>query len=55
MVPVRDPAALARALLLVARRPFDAAHIAAAGGGSWDDSAAALFDVLREAHRDHAR
>ena len=52
MVPARDPSALAGALRLVAQRPFDAARIAAVSGGSWDDSAAALLEVLHAAHRE---
>jgi teichuronic acid biosynthesis glycosyltransferase TuaC len=55
MVPVGDTEALGRALLLVARRPFDAERIASAGGGSWDDSAAALLAVLQAARRGHVR
>lgn len=55
LVPVRDPAALARALALVAGRPSDGAAIAAACGGSWDDSAAALLSVLETARREHVR
>lgn len=50
MVPARDPAALGAALLEVASRDFDPAMIAARSGGSWDESAAALFSVLSAAH-----
>lgn len=53
MVPVRDSSALARALASVAGRPFDPPGIAAACGGSWDDSAASLLEVLEAAHREH--
>jgi glycosyltransferase involved in cell wall biosynthesis len=52
LVPARDVSALARAILDVASRPFDAQTIAASSGGSWDDSAAALLSVLRAAHRE---
>ena len=52
MVPARDPAALGEALLDVASRDFDPAMIAARSGGSWDESAAALFAVLKAAHGD---
>ena len=52
MVPARDPVALGEALLEVASRQFDPKVIAARSGGSWDESAAALFSVLRAAHGD---
>lgn len=53
MVPARDAAALAGALARVAGRPSDAAKIAAASGGSWEDSAASLLSVLEAARREH--
>lgn len=49
MVPAKDPAALGEALLEIASRNFDAAAITARSGGSWQDSAAALFAVLKSA------
>lgn len=52
MVPARDPVALGEALLDVASRDFDPSTIAARSGGSWDESAAALFAVLKAAHGD---
>jgi teichuronic acid biosynthesis glycosyltransferase TuaC len=53
LVPARSPAELGRALLSAAGTEFDAAYIAAQGGGSWEDSAARLLGVLRAARRDH--
>lgn len=55
MVPPRDAAALARALLRATRRSFDPVRIAAASGGSWEDSAAALLSVLEAARTEHTR
>lgn len=55
LVPVRDPAALGRALVLASQRSFDAEHIAASCGGSWADSAAALLSVLQAARSEHLR
>lgn len=52
MVPARDPAKLAEALLDVASREFDPAKIAARSGGSWEESAASLLEVLKAATRD---
>jgi glycosyltransferase involved in cell wall biosynthesis len=50
LVPPGDPRALAAALAQALRDPYDAAQIAALGArGGWDDSAAALFDVIAEA------
>lgn len=49
MVPAKDPAALGEALLEIASRNFEPAAIAARSGGSWQDSAAALFAVLKSA------
>lgn len=48
MVPAHDPAALGEALLEVAGRTFDARAIAAKSGGSWEESATALHEVLQE-------
>lgn len=49
MVPAKDPAALGEALLEIASRNFEPAAIAAKSGGSWQDSAAGLFAVLKSA------
>jgi teichuronic acid biosynthesis glycosyltransferase TuaC len=50
LVPARDPAALAAAMARAAHATYDPAEIAAAGArGSWDDSAAAIHQVLRDA------
>lgn len=48
MVPAHDPAALGEALLAVSGRTFDPRAIAAKSGGSWEESAAALHEVLQE-------
>ena len=53
MVPARDPAALGEALLEVAGRDSDPAKIAAQSGGSWEESAAALLAVLKDASLAH--
>jgi len=55
LVPVRDPCALAQALVAVAHRPTHAGTIAARSGGSWHESAASLLDVLHEARREQSR
>ena len=50
LVPPRDPPALARALALALRTPYDPAEVAALGArGGWSASAAALHAVLSEA------
>lgn len=55
LVPAKAPEALGRALADVARRTWNAEHIAATGGGSWDESAARLRESLQAARRDHGR
>jgi len=55
MVAPRDAGALAQALLRATRRSFDPVRIAAASGGSWEDSAATLLAVLEAARREHTR
>ena len=54
MVPARDPAALADAILDTAGRDFDPHAIRAQSGGSWEESASALLRVLESAHAEHA-
>jgi teichuronic acid biosynthesis glycosyltransferase TuaC len=50
LVPPHDPDALADALMLALREPYDANEIARLGArGGWAVSAAALHDVLKEA------
>jgi glycosyltransferase involved in cell wall biosynthesis len=50
LVPPRDPDALAEALTLALREPYDANEVARLGArGGWAASAAALHDVLKEA------
>jgi glycosyltransferase involved in cell wall biosynthesis len=50
LVPVRDPAALAPALLAAARAAYDPSDVARLGArGGWADSAAALHETLRHA------
>lgn len=49
MVPAHDSAALGEALLQVAGQAWDPRAIAAKSGGSWEESAAALHEVLQEA------
>jgi glycosyltransferase involved in cell wall biosynthesis len=50
LVPARDPAALATALVRAARAPYDPIAIAARGArGGWADSARALLGVLTDA------
>ncbi len=49
LVLPHDPTALAAALERTADGQFDATAIAASARGSWDESAARLFDVLRAA------
>lgn len=50
LVPARDPSALAAAMGRAAHEPYDPDAIAAAGArGSWEDSAAAIHEVLRDA------
>lgn len=53
MVPAKDPAALARALKTVSKKAYDASAIRAASGGSWDDSARALLEVLEQVRAEH--
>lgn len=55
LVPARDPAALAEALVRVAHGHFPAADIAARARGSWDESADRLHDVLRRAAGERPR
>jgi len=50
LVPASDPEALADALVLALRQPYDADEVARLGArGGWAASAAALHDVLRAA------
>jgi teichuronic acid biosynthesis glycosyltransferase TuaC len=50
LVPARDPDALADALMIALRQPYDATEIARIGArGGWAASAAALAAVLKEA------
>ena len=50
LVPPHDPDALADALMLALRRPYDATEVARLGArGGWAASAAALHAVLKEA------
>ena len=50
LVPPRDPEALAAALTVALRTPYDPVEVAALGSrGSWDASAAALHAVLADA------
>jgi teichuronic acid biosynthesis glycosyltransferase TuaC len=50
LVPPHDPDALADALMLALREPYDANEVARLGArGGWAASAAALHDVLKEA------
>lgn len=50
LVPPRDPDALARAIAVALREPYDACEVARLGArGGWAASAAALADVLKEA------
>lgn len=50
LVPAKDPAALAAALVAELPRPYDPDAVAARGArGGWDASARALADVLRAA------
>jgi len=55
LVPARDPAALAEALIAALSRPWDPAAVAACGPSSWNESARRLCDVLEEVHRDGPR
>ncbi|MBX3259245.1 MAG: glycosyltransferase [Labilithrix sp.] len=53
LVPPRDRAALAGALLRAARQSYDPAEVAARSvAGGWDESAARLHAVLRAAHEE---
>jgi teichuronic acid biosynthesis glycosyltransferase TuaC len=50
LVPAHDPDALADALMLALREPYDANEVARLGArGGWAASASALHDVLKEA------
>jgi glycosyltransferase involved in cell wall biosynthesis len=50
LVPARDPDALADALMMALRQPYDANEVARLGArGGWAASAAALHAVLKEA------
>jgi glycosyltransferase involved in cell wall biosynthesis len=50
LVPASDPAALADAIARVVWAPYDPEEVARLGGRhDWDESGAALFDVLRAA------
>ena len=51
LVPVRDEAALAAALVDALRRSWDEASIVRAAPGSWQDSARKLYDVLESIAR----
>jgi glycosyltransferase involved in cell wall biosynthesis len=53
LVPAKDPEALGRALVSVAKRAWEPEALRAASGGSWEDSANMLLGVLKGAHAEH--